>query len=83
MIIPATLAVTVLVPGCSPQPADTTCDPVRVMDAGVVTYMCSDGRTCSAPQPDAIDGGVYQVCPGNADCATLVTYDGQGMLGYC
>jgi hypothetical protein len=31
----------------------------------------------------SIDGGVYQVCPGNADCATVVSYDGGAMFGYC
>ncbi len=86
LTIPATVAVTVI-GACSPAPAPTTttptCDPVRVADAGVVTYMCKDGRTCDPPQPDAIDGGVYQICPGDSDCATLVTYEGQASLGYC
>jgi hypothetical protein len=81
LVIPATLAVTVL--ACSPQPSGAPCDPVRVMDAGVVTYQCRDGRTCDAPQPDAADGGVYQLCPGSGDCLTLVTTDGQASPGYC
>jgi hypothetical protein len=84
LILPKTLVVTVI-GACSPAPAPTgpTCDPVRVADAGAVTYMCKDGRTCGTPDPSAIDGGVYQVCPDDGDCATLVTYDGQATVGYC
>jgi hypothetical protein len=83
LVIPATLAVTVLGAACSPSPTAPACDLVRVMDAGAVTYMCQDGRTCSAPGSDTSDGGVYQICPGNGDCALLVSYDGQSMLGFC
>jgi hypothetical protein len=83
LVIPATLAVTVLGAGCSPPPSTPACDLVAVMDAGVVTYMCKDGRMCQAPDPGAIDGGVYQICPGDGDCALLVSYDGQSMLGFC
>jgi hypothetical protein len=60
------------------------CQPVPLADAGVLTYECKDGRMCGAPDPTAIDaGGVYQVCPGTGDCATLVSYDGGSMSGYC
>jgi hypothetical protein len=99
LVIPAALAVTVIACTTQPAHHTTdggaggsgtggggtggVCEPVRVVDAGVLTYECEDGRTCSAPNPDAIDGGVYQVCPGNGDCATLVSYDGGAMLGYC
>jgi hypothetical protein len=83
LVIPATLAVTVLGAACAPSPSGPACDPVRVMDAGAVTFMCKDGRTCDAPDLTAIDGGVYQICPGNGDCALLVSYDGQSMLGFC
>ena len=41
------------------------------------------GRTCEMPEPNAIDGGIYQICPGTTDCATLVTYDGHASLGFC
>ncbi len=52
-------------------------------DASVVTYECTDGRTCDPPHPSEIDAGVYQICPGPMECATLVTYDGGSMLGFC
>ncbi len=59
------------------------CQPVPIADAGVLTYECADGRMCGPPDPSMIDGGVYQVCPGYMECATLVSYDGGAMLGYC
>ena len=77
-------------PGTTVGPTSTgagggaPCQPVPIADAGVLTYECEDGRMCSAPDPSAIDaGGPYQVCPGYMDCATLVSYDGGAMLGYC
>jgi hypothetical protein len=83
LILPATLAVTVLGVACSPSPSGPSCDPVPVKDAGVVTYMCRDGRTCDLYDPAAIDGGIYEICPGDGDCALLVSYDGQSMPGLC
>ncbi len=111
LIIPATLAVTVLAcsstltpthndkdggsgaggaggaigaGGTSGAGGGAICQPVPVADAAVLTYECKDGRMCSAPDPSEIDaGGPYQICPGTSDCATLVSYDGGAMLGYC
>jgi len=65
-------------------PDNGTCTVVRVPDAGVVTYACKEGGTCSSPNPAGIDGGApYQVCPGPNECATLVAYDGSSMVGFC
>ena len=114
LIIPATLAVTVIACASTPTPTHDNndggggasassgaggisgaggtsgagggaiCQPVPIADAGVLTYECKDGRMCSAPDPSAIDaGGPYQICPGTSECATLVSYDGGAMLGYC
>jgi hypothetical protein len=84
LILPATVTVVVLA-ACSSSttPSGPTCDPVRVADASVVTYMCKDGRTCDPPDTSAIDAGVYQICPDDDDCATLVTYEGQATVGFC
>jgi hypothetical protein len=83
LVIPAALAVTVLGMGCPTSPSGPACDPVRVMDAGTVMYMCRDGRTCQIYDSNAIDGGTYEICPGDGDCALLVSYDGQSMPGLC
>jgi hypothetical protein len=61
-----------------------TCTVVRVPDAGVVTYACAEGGTCTAPNPAGMDGGTpYQLCPGPNECETIVAYDGSSMIGLC
>jgi hypothetical protein len=85
LVIPATLSLSIL-GACSPSPptpAPDTCDVVPVPDASVPTYQCSDGRTCGLPDPSQEDGGIYQICPGPNECATLVVYDGGSTIGFC
>jgi hypothetical protein len=72
LVIPSTLAVTVIGVACSSQSSTsssattttttttstvTECDVVLVPDAGALTYACQDGRACSTPMTDAIDAG--------------------------
>jgi hypothetical protein len=70
--------------GCSGPAPDPACVIQEVPDASVRTYECKDGRSCGTPDPTAIDGGgIYQVCPGQNECETLVNYDGTSMSGFC
>jgi hypothetical protein len=82
-VIPSALAVAAMATGCGHD--EPTCEVVPVPDAAVVTYQCRDGRSCGAPNPSqaTVDGGVYQICPGTNECATLVTYSGQSSVGFC
>ncbi len=83
--LPAALAVITLASGCGGVKDRQPCNLVPVPAAAVVTFQCSDGRTCSAPRFEE-DGGayeVYQICPGINGCATLVAADGTSMAGYC
>lgn len=86
--LPRTLAVLTLA-SCGPTPPKT-CVPEKVATASVVTYQCTDGRTCGpARTMTNPDGGAdlpadpYQLCPGENGCALLVSYDGASKMGYC
>jgi hypothetical protein len=69
--------------GCSGPAPDAACIIQEVPDASVRTYECKDGRSCNPPESSGVDGGIYQVCPGQNGCATLVSYDGTSMSGFC
>jgi hypothetical protein len=68
---------------CTPNP-DAQCVPEQIdAGTGVRTYHCKDGRACGTPDPSAIDGGTYQICPGTNECELVVSYDGTTRVDFC